>query len=107
VADDPKHAAAEEVGEAFEREMGCSHTEFRRALQRRYAGPGLEMREDGADIRVATGSVQLRLGAEGVRSIALLRLPVTRISFKFDGVDSAQRAGFMQHFELCFRRGGG
>ena len=107
MADDPKHAAVGEVGEAFEREMGFSHKEFRRALQRTYAGPGLEMREDGADIRVATGSVQIRLGAEGVRSIALLRLPVTKISFKFDGVDSTQRAEFMQHFELYFRRGGG
>jgi hypothetical protein len=87
--------------------MGFSHVEFRRALQRTYAGAGLEMRDDGADINVAGGKVEIRMGAEEVRRIALLKLPVTRIYFKFDNVNGAQRAEFMEHFELYFRRGGG
>lgn len=87
--------------------MGFSHVEFRRALQRTYAGPALTMREDGADIRVADGTVHIRMGAEGERRIALLKLPVTRIFFEFENIDGARRAEFMQHFELYFRRGGG
>ena len=104
---DEQQAAGDEIGEAFEREMGFSHAEFRRALQRTYADAGLDMRDDGAVIRVGAGAVQIRLGPEGERRIALLKLPVTRIYFKFDNVSSAQRAAFMQHFELYFRRGGG
>lgn len=87
--------------------MGFSHTEFRRALQRTYADAGLSMREDGADIAVAGGRACIRLGPERVRRIALLELPVTTIYFTFEQVNAAQRAGFMQHFELYFRRGGG
>lgn len=100
-------AGRDGVAERFEREMGFSHAEFRRALERTYAGPDLSMREDGADIRHAGGWVRIRLGPEGVRRIALLELPVTTISFTFEGVSAAQRAAFMQHFELYFRRGGG
>lgn len=87
--------------------MGFSHVEFRRALARTYAGAGLAMRDDGADIRVDGGQVRIRMGPEGVRRIALLQLPVTRIYFKFENLSPAQRAAFMQHFELYFRRGGG
>ena len=107
MADDQKLHTAGEIGESFEREMGFSHVEFRRALQRTYADAGLEMHDDGADIRIGEGLVRIRMGAEGERRIALLELPVTRICFKFDNVTSEQRAEFMRHFELYFRRGGG
>ncbi|MDH3714613.1 MAG: hypothetical protein OET44_12285, partial [Gammaproteobacteria bacterium] len=94
MADAKKQVGAAEIGESFQREMGFSHVEFRRALQRTYTGAGLAMRDDGADIRVADGKVQIRMGPEGVRRIALLELPATMIYFKFDNVDGVQRAEF-------------
>ncbi len=104
---DEQAAGDGDIGEAFEREMGFSHVEFRRALQRTYADAGIAMREDGADIPVGEGSLRIRMGPEGERRIALLKLPVTRIYFKFDNVSGAERTAFMQRFELYFRRGGG
>lgn len=96
-----------EISESFEREMGFSHVEFRRALQRTYGDAGLDLRADSARIPVGDGFVRIRMGPEGERRIALLKLPVTWIYFKFDNVSSADRTAFMQRFELYFRRGGG
>ena len=89
------------------REMGCSHAEFRRTLQRTYADRQVNWLEDGAEIMSGGGSVQVRIGPERTRRIGLLALPSTRISLQFKGLSAAQRAAFMEHFELYFRRGGG
>ena len=93
--------------ESFEREMGFSHVEFMRAVRRTYADRAAIFHADGADIPVGQGTVAIRMGKESERRIALLKLPVTQISFTFAQVSAAERSEFMQHFELYFRRGGG
>ncbi len=69
------------VPERFTREMGFSHVEFRRALERTYADKGLRLGTHGAELPVAGGEVRIRLGTERTRRIALLQLPSTEISF--------------------------
>ena len=89
------------------REMGFSHVEFRRALQRTYGGQ-VEMHPYGATVHTDHGGrVAITLGEESTRRIALLAIPVTAISFAFHDFTLAQRDAFMQHFDLYFRRGGG
>jgi hypothetical protein len=41
------------------------------------------------------------------RVIGLVSLPVLRVTFRFAGVDEAQRYAFMTRFDLCMQRGGG
>jgi hypothetical protein len=41
------------------------------------------------------------------RVIGLVRIPVLRVSFRFAGLDDAQRYTFMQRFDLYMQRGGG
>lgn len=39
--------------------------------------------------------------------MGLVSIPVLRVSFRFAGVDEAQRHAFMKRFDLCMQRGGG
>jgi hypothetical protein len=41
------------------------------------------------------------------RVIALLRMPVLRVNFDFQGVNAGERHAFMRPFDLCMQRGGG
>jgi hypothetical protein len=37
----------------------------------------------------------------------LIRIPMLRVSFRFAGLDDAQRYAFMTRFDLYLQRGGG
>ncbi len=92
----------------FSREMGLDHAEFFRSLpaaigHRDYLRSGNQVRVDLGEAR----HVVFDLGAERVRAIALLRLPVTPVRFRFYGLDDDAFEAFMRRFDLCFRRGGG
>lgn len=89
------------------KEMGISHSEFFRLLPR--ATAGLQYQVSGDKVRVSVGdrSVVMELGPESVRSIAAMRLPVTRIEFMFSGYTDAEAKSFLDQFDLHFRRGGG
>ena len=92
----------------FSREMGLNHAEFFRSLPA--AIDHRDYRRDGDRIRVdidADRYVLFDLGPQGERVIALLRLPVTPVRFRFHGFDEAAFETFMRRFDLCFRRGGG
>ena len=48
-----------------------------------------------------------RLGPEGERRIASIRLPRTCVTFEFINLSEQQRECFFNRFDLAFRRGGG
>jgi len=89
------------------REMGITHAELFRLLPRLLQGQVWDG-ETGL-IHVANGSRQLyiRYQPEGERRIASLRLPVTQMTFDFDGYGNDEAAAFMQHFDKTYQRGGG
>jgi hypothetical protein len=89
------------------KEMGISHSEFFRLLPR--AMVGFHYHVSGGKVRVSVGdrSVAMELGPESVRSIAAMRLPVTKIEFMFSGYTDAEAKAFLDQFDLHFRRGGG
>ena len=92
----------------FNREMGLNHDEFFRSLPA--AIDHREYRRDGNQVRVdidAERYLLFDLGPQGERMIALLRLPVTYVRFRFHGFDDDAFEAFMRRFDLCFRRGGG
>jgi len=93
--------------ERFERDMGCTEADWQRWLP---AAIGEQAwRQDGAHATVDLpgGSLRLSWAAQPPRVIALVRLPVLRVGFAFEGVDAAQRQRFMKRFDLYMQRGGG
>ncbi len=91
----------------YQREMGMTHADLFRLLPRLL--PDRDWLQAGACIHVPDGDRQLyiRYQPEAERCIASLRLPVTHISFVFEGYSSGQAEAFMQHFDKTYRRGGG
>ncbi|MBT9551137.1 MAG: hypothetical protein IV088_09845 [Hydrogenophaga sp.] len=94
--------------ERFERDMGCTEDEWLRWLPAA-VGDGRPWRVEGASamVEIPPGSLQLRWQVMPPRVIALMRMPVLRVSFVFVGLDAEQRYAFMKRFDLYMQRGGG
>ena len=92
----------------FERDMGCTETEWLGWLPAA-VGDGRPWRVEGgsAVVEIPPGSLQLRWQVMPPRVIALMRMPVLRVGFVFEGLDAAQRYAFMKRFDLYMQRGGG
>ena len=93
------------------REMGCTMTDFARWLPGATRSAPLTSEDDGGGLRhrleVGGGLVEIDLQPQPPRQIALLRLPVLRVTFRFIDLDDAARVAFMTHFDHYTRRGGG
>lgn len=93
--------------ERFERDMGCTETEWLGWLPAAVGACG--WRRDGtqAMVEIPPGRLALRWEQRPQRVIALMRMPVLRVNFEFSGLDAAQRYTFMKRFDLYMQRGGG
>lgn len=93
------------------REMGCTMTEFARWLPGATRDAPLTSTIDGDGLchrlAVGGGSVEIDLQPLPPRRIALLALPVLRVTFRFIDLDAAERTVFLTHFDHYTRRGGG
>ena len=89
------------------REMGISHTDFFRILPAVVGSSNPATIKSIVYIQQQSGTVKIRLGPEEKRRLGSLSLPVTMLSFSFDGFQEHQIEEFMRRFDLCFRRGGG
>ncbi len=100
-----------DVGDAdsdrLEREMGLGHDDFWRLLPQ--ALDGLAWRAEGNRVLVEIdgGRIEIVLGAQGERRIALLTLPVTPVAFAWSGIERPRFAAFLERFDRYYRRGGG
>ena len=111
-ATEPEAASAEAPGSGppeirYSREMGLTDDDFWRILPK--AMGAHPYRVDGRVVHgdVHGGRVEIVLGPQQERRIALLRLPFSEVSFTFRGVTEAEQQAFKRHFDLYFQRGGG
>jgi hypothetical protein len=93
--------------ERFEREMGCTETEWLRWLPAAVGDNHWKLQEHSAGVRIDDGALGLKWQVGEPRVIGLVRLPRLLVSFRFAGLDEAQRSAFMQRFDLYMHRGGG
>jgi hypothetical protein len=91
----------------FDRELGCTHAEFFRMLAAALAHRRHTVTDGRVVVAEGRRCVEIRLGPEGERRLGLLRLPVTRVEFVFDGYARSEIEAFMRRFDLAFQRGGG
>lgn len=93
--------------ERFERDYGCTEAEWLGWLPGAVKEHALALQGAGAEVRIGAGLLQLRWQALPPRRIALLQLPRLAVAFVFEDVGEAQRASFMNYFDLYMQRGGG
>lgn len=91
----------------FSREMGLTHADFFRTLP---AAMGeLPYQVNGLQVvsQQANKLLNIQLGSQQQRRIALLSIPYVAIDFCFRGYQAAEVKAFMQRFDSYFQRGGG
>ena len=91
----------------FDREMGCTTNEWLGWLP---AAMGEVVWQQEAGRALATliqGKLEITWQPGSPRRIALISMPRLLVSFRFEGLDDAQRYAFMKRFDLYMQRGGG
>lgn len=93
--------------ERFDREMGCTEAEWLLWLPDAIGEQHWKLQANAAGVRIGAGALDLTWRTGAPRVIALVRLPRLLVSFRFAGLDAAQRYAFMKRFDLYMQRGGG
>lgn len=93
--------------EQFDREMGCTLTEWQGWLPAAMGDVAWQQAGNTVDAQLPGGSLRISWREGEPRRIALFKLPILHVSFKFDGLNDAQRYAFMKRFDLYMQRGGG
>jgi hypothetical protein len=91
----------------FDREMGCTITEWLGWLPEAMGNVPWQQQDGQASAQLPTGSLSITWHAGEPRRIALFKIPRLHVSFRFEGLDDAQRYAFMKRFDLYMQRGGG
>lgn len=87
--------------------MGLSPAEFMRLFPRFAAGCDWRRQGELLVMGAEGGRVEIRLGPLRERRIAMLRLPSTLVSLRFQGLDEAGRQAFLARLRRTYQRGGG
>lgn len=97
-----------EVAEHFEREYGCTTTEWLRWLPGAVRDcPWRFDASTAATITLPTGSLVLHWQVLEPRRIALISMPRLRVLFAFNNTSPEERQTFLRYFDLYMQRGGG
>ena len=89
------------------KEMGLSHREFFRTI---ISALGTDQfKKWGTRILLTTGdqTLEITLGVEGERRIALMVVPRTMVTLTFTDYTQAQADVALKRFDMMFKRGGG
>ena len=91
----------------YSREMGVTDEDFFRILPKAMGAHPYRVEGRTVHGEIDDGHVEILLGPQQERRIALLRLPFAEVSFTFRGVPKAHQQAFKKNFDLYFQRGGG
>ena len=93
--------------ERFERDMGCTEAEWLGWLPAALGERAWTQQFQSISADIPPGRLLLNWKQAEPRKIALARIPRLLVSFRFEGLDAAQRLQFMKRFDLYMQRGGG
>ena len=91
----------------LKKDMGLSHREFFASLATLAREVPCQVSDSGAILEYDSGEIHIGLGPESQRQLGLMKLPQTWVSLEFRNLSKAQRAMFLERFDLAFHRGGG
>ena len=92
---------------ALQREMGCTREEFLRWLPGATRHAPMQLHADKAVVHAGEATVEICFTQAPPRKIALVVMPVLKVSFRFAGASASAYREFMAYFDLYTKRGGG
>lgn len=87
--------------------MGCTEAEWLGWLPAAMGDCAWQQTGPSARARIGLGQLHVQWQVMPPRVIALMRMPVLRVHFQFEGLDADERYAFMKRFDLYMQRGGG
>jgi len=87
--------------------MGITHAEFFRLIPIALGTDQYSVSANGIKMTNGDTAVDIALGPEGIRQIALLVVPRTSVRLTLEGFSGAATDEFMVKFDRAFQRGGG
>lgn len=87
--------------------MGLTRNEFFRNLPRALHGYHYEINDNKIIVKTDDGLIKITVGAEGLRKIALLKIPYTGIKMDFSEIQKETQNKFLRQFNLYYQKGGG
>ena len=100
-------SASDDRAGCLEREMGLAHADFWRLLPQAVGDHPWRVEGDRVRVEVDDGRVEISLGTEGERRIALMAIPVTPVTICWEGLARDRFDAFLARFDAYYRRGGG
>ena len=91
---------------SFDRELGCTERELLRWLPDAMGSHPYQRVAQALIARIESGQLMLSWRVGEPRVIAQARTPRLLVSFRFTGLDDAERYRFMKRFDLYMQRGG-
>lgn len=95
------------VDRVIKQHMGASHKEFFRLLPVALGSSDFVVNGTQVVYEQNGKRVEISLGPEGERRIALLSIPTTHVEISMNGYDDDEFKNFMTNFERAYQRGGG
>jgi len=91
-----------------EKDMALTHRDFFRLVPKAFPDGNYRLRADGLTRDEAGGrGLEISLGPQGERRIALLSIATTPVTLCFKGYSEEQRAATLVEFDRAFQKGGG
>jgi hypothetical protein len=87
--------------------MGCTRDEFVRWLPGATRHAPMQLTADKAVVHAGNVTVEISFTQAPARRIAMVSLPVLKVSFRFSGAGTSAYRDFMAYFDLYTSRGGG
>lgn len=87
--------------------MGCTREEFIRWLPGATRHARMQISADEAVVHAGAVTVAISFIQAPPRRIALISMPVLKVTFRFSGADASAYREFIAYFDLYTSRGGG
>lgn len=91
----------------IKKDMGLSHREFFRTITSALGTDDFESWETGIRLTTDGMKLEIHLGEQGERRIALLAVPRTLVTLEFTGYTKTAIDTAIKRFDMMFKRGGG
>ncbi len=91
----------------IEKEMGITHSDFFRTIPRALDSQDYQQSSTGVVLETDGRRLEIAIGPQGERRIALMVIPRTQVTLTFTGYEDADIKAAIKRFDMMFKKGGG
>ncbi|NQV85158.1 MAG: hypothetical protein HQ494_15210 [Rhodospirillales bacterium] len=90
-----------------EKEMALTYADFFRIIPRALGSDMFEKTDSGVVLVGGGKRLEITLGKERIRQIALMKIPACHVRLEFTGYTDPERKAALDLFDRIFQKGGG